>query len=120
MNALRLLVCCAALSIVGCVVDEPEDSGNWVVGEEDVAAKLEQIASHHEDVMSSIREGEDGTFTSDLGPVEIVEGSEAAAKVGLGDGEQDARWVCWDDAGGFSCCTGNWCCFWDGSQWYCG
>jgi len=120
MNALRLLFCCAALNIVGCAVDEPVDDGKWVVGEEDVAVRLERIASHHEEVMSSLRD-EDGMLTSDLGPVELLEGSEAAAaKAGLGDGEQDARWVCWDDAGYRSCCTGNWCCFWDGSQWYCG
>ena len=64
---------------------------------------------------------EDGSFTSDLGPIDIVEDDDATArKVGEGDDDPDMRWVCWDDAGYRSCCTGNWCCFWDGSQWYCG
>ena len=41
MNASRLLFCCAALSIAGCAVDEPVDSGEWVVAEDDVAARLD-------------------------------------------------------------------------------
>lgn len=127
MNTLKVFFCCAALAltglaITGCALDDREYPETTVVAEDPVAERLLQAHSDREEIMSSLRQDDDGQFTSDLGPVEVTtsEGDATARKLG-GGGETDLRRVCWQDEGGYwTCCQGTRCCFYYEGQEYCG